>query len=65
MRRLLLASLTLLAGSALAAPAAQADDWPPYECHAFIRCTVYAPNGEPIISYDEIDAKIDELRPRP
>ena len=63
MRRLLLASLVLLAGSAVATPSAQASDYRPYECHAFVHCTVYSPTGEAITSYDEIKAKVDELRP--
>ena len=64
MRRLILASLALLAGSALFAPTtASAQDYRPYECHAFVWCTVYGPDGQPITSYEEIRAKIDELRP--
>ena len=62
MRRFLIASLALLAGSAIAAPAAQAE-WDPYECHMFIHCTVYAPNGEPITSYEEIREEVDAIRP--
>jgi hypothetical protein len=63
MRRLLLIALALLAGGALATPAAQADPYFPYECHAFVQCTIYAPNGEKVTSYEDIRAVIDELRP--
>ena len=59
-RRLLLVCAALLAGSAVAAPAARAQS---SECNRFIHCTVYGPDGEPITSYDEIRETVDRLRP--
>ena len=62
MRRLMLATLALLAGSAFVTPAAEAS-WVSYECHKFVYCTVYGPGGEEIVSVDEVQAAVRELLP--
>jgi hypothetical protein len=65
MRRLILVFIALLAGSAFATSAAQADppDYFPYECHAFVQCTIYAPNGDKVISYAEVREAVDGILP--
>ena len=59
--RLLLTSAAVLAATAVVAAPAQADPLVTSECHKFVYCTVYGPDGQQVVSVEEI---LDAVKPQ-